>query len=517
MNLKTRFLLSALIVLTVFMASCSKKAEYVNVIPADASAVISINLKSLVEKSGLTGEDNEAMKQKMLDALKNEMTAASFQHLEKILKNPVETGIDIQSPVYFFNSVSFPYPTAVARVDNVDNLRASIEVMAKEQLCQPLAEADGYSFTQLGSDNLLAFNETTALFVGADGASATDAAKQAITELLKQTAENGINKSACFQKMQKSDGDILFFASLDAIPQTYASQFSAGIPSDVNLKDLSVIGGVNFENGKIALTFENYSENEQVNALLKKQEKAIIKLNSTFLKNFPESTLAFLNIGANGEELYNLLLSNKEFRDNVSVAKADDVKKLFNSFNGDISVGLINVTMNNAPTFAAYAEVKNGDALKTIYANKQQLGLSKGEDILQLNENEYVYKNKTMNVFFGVQGKQMYATNDELLYKSIGKAVDKSIEDAPYLSDMKGRNAFMVINTAAALELPVVKMLAAMGGEEILTYFRLASQTAYFEASSGDNGKVEINLVLKDKEVNALKQIIDFAKQFIGM
>ena len=45
--------LSVLAVLIVFMAACSKKAEYIHVIPADASAVASINLNSLADKAGL--------------------------------------------------------------------------------------------------------------------------------------------------------------------------------------------------------------------------------------------------------------------------------------------------------------------------------------------------------------------------------------------------------------------------------------------------------------------------------
>lgn len=514
---KTISTLSVVFVLIAVMTACSKKAAYVNAIPADASVVVSIDLNTLAEKAGINGKDNEAMKQKMLDALKNEMTAVSFQHLEKIIKDPVESGIDIKAPLYGFTSPTFSDLTVVAKVGNVDNLRASIEIMAKEQICQPLAEGDGYQFALVGSDNLLAFNETTALFIEVRGTSETDAAKQAITGLLKQTADNSISKNAGFQKMQKSKGDVTFFASMNAIPETYARQINAGIPSEINLKDMSIIGGLSFEDGKIAINFENYSENEQVNALLKKQEKANKKLSNTFLKYFPESTLAFFSIGTNGEELYKLLQNNQEFRNSVSIAKADDIKNLFSSFNGDISIGLVNVTMNNAPTFVAYAEVKNGDALKAIYTNKQQLGLSKGDDILQLSENEYVYKTKGMNIFFGTRGKQLYATNDELLYKNIGKPIDKSIEEAPYASDIKGKSLFFVVNANAIVDLPVVKMLAGLGGEEFQTYYKLSSQASYFDITSVNGEKTEIALVLKDKEVNALKQIIDFAKQFIGI
>lgn len=81
--------LSVLAVLIVFLAACSKTSEYTNVIPADASVVASINLKSLASKAGLDDKENEAAKQKILEALKSGMNAATFQQLEKIMKTPV--------------------------------------------------------------------------------------------------------------------------------------------------------------------------------------------------------------------------------------------------------------------------------------------------------------------------------------------------------------------------------------------------------------------------------------------
>ncbi len=150
--------------------------------------------------------------------------------------------------------------------------------------------------------------------------------------------------------------------------------------------------------------------------------ESVGKANNTFVKYFPASTLMFFNVGVKGGELYNLLSENKEFRNTVSIAKADEVKELFGSFNGDISAGLINVTMNSAPTFMMYADVKNGNALEMIYKNKESLGLKRGEDIMQLSKDEYVYKTKGMNIFFGIKDKQMYATNDELLYKKRGQS-----------------------------------------------------------------------------------------------
>ena len=50
--------LSVLAVLIVFLAACSKQTEYTNVIPADATAVASIDLKSLANKAGMNDKEN---------------------------------------------------------------------------------------------------------------------------------------------------------------------------------------------------------------------------------------------------------------------------------------------------------------------------------------------------------------------------------------------------------------------------------------------------------------------------
>lgn len=507
--------LSVLAVLTVFLAACSKNTEYTNVIPADASAVASVNLKSLAGKAGLDSKENEAAKQKLLEALKSGMNAATFQQLEKVIKNPSQSGIDVESPFYIFTSPTFPEPIVVARIGSESDLKASLEVMAKEQICQPLAEGEGFSFTQMDK-GILAFNASTAIIIPMQSSSQIEDVKKNIATLMKQTADNSIGKSGAFQKMEKQKDDINFFASMAAIPASYRDQISFGLPSTIQPGDITIIGGLNFDKGKIALKTENYTENEAVKTLLKKQQEAFGKTNDKFTKYFPASTLLFFNLGVKGEGLYDLLNENEEFRNTVSIAKAAEVKDLFSSFNGDISAGLINVTMNSAPTFLGFAEVKNNKALEAIYKNKQNLNLKKGDDILELGKDEYVYKTSGMNIFFGIKDKQMYATNDELLYKGIGKAADKSVKDAPYASDMKGKSFFMALNADAVLDLPVVKMLVGFGGEEFKTYSNLASKVSYLSMSI--EGEVnEVDLCLKDKDTNALKQIVDFAKQFAGM
>ena len=94
--------LSVLAVLIVFLAACSKQTEYTNVIPADATAVASIDLKSLANKAGMNDKENEAAKQKLLEAMKSGMNAATFQQLEKVINTPGASGLDPEAPIYIF-------------------------------------------------------------------------------------------------------------------------------------------------------------------------------------------------------------------------------------------------------------------------------------------------------------------------------------------------------------------------------------------------------------------------------
>ena len=515
---KSLFLhLSVLAVLIVFVSACSKKAaEYTHVIPSDATEVVAINLKSLAEKAGINDKENKEALKKLTDAMKSGMNAATFQQLEAVIKDPSKSGVDVFAPIYIFSAPSFDYTTVVAKVSNEDDLKSFLEVTQKEILNSPVTEGDGYSFVKVNNQTLLAFNATALLTVSYKNAAQFDKIKEGVANLLKQTEENSINKSGAFKKMQKQSGDVNMFISPSSFLGIYAKQISFGLPKDVDLKELTILGSLSFEKGKIEMQIESYTENPALNAMFEKQIKSTCPIENTFLKYFPKSTVALLSVGVNGEEFYNVLQENDEFRNEFSITKAAEVKDLFSAFQNDFTIGLVNITMSNTPSVLAYASVKNNAPLQALYEKKGELGLGRGEDIVKLNENDYVYKSRNMNVFFGIRDKQMYATNDEILYKNICKTVDPSAKDTDYASTMKGKRSAFVINAEEVLQLPVVKMLVEYGGAEYNMYYSLGNRISYLEATS-DGDKATLTLQLKDKNVNALKQIVNFIKEFAGM
>lgn len=509
--------LALMAVLAVFVSACSQKSEYTNVIPADATVVASINMKSLSDKAGLNDKENKEAKQKLVDALKDGMNAATFQQMEMILKDSQKSGVDVSAPIYIFSSESFPYPSVVAKVSNEDDLHSVLETLEKEKISQPINSGDGYQFTLIGNQVFIAYTPTTLILTSYTGNTQLENIKQGLPTLLKQTSENSIASKTAFKKMQKTGGDIDVIFSPGSLMGAYANQLNFGMSKDINMKDWQLITSISFEKGKISMKYENFTENPELQAMFDKQLKATYPIENTFLKYFPKSTLMLISAGLNGEEFYNLLLENEEFQKNFSISKANEVKELFGTFQKDVTVGLINITMNNAPTFLLYANVKSATPVQMLYEKKDELGLKRGEDILKLGENEYVYKSRMMNVFFGVHGNNLYATNDELLYKSIDKAVDPSAKDTEYASTIKGKNGAFVLNAEAVLALPVVKMLSEYGGAQYATAIALADKVSYIEAVGTSNNNAELVIQLKDKNVNALKQILNYIKEFAGI
>lgn len=511
------FHFSVLAVLVVLISACSsKKQEYTNIIPSNASQVISINLKSLADKAGTNDKENKEAMQKLTDALKSGMNAATFQQLEAIMKDPAKSGVDINAPVYVFSAPALPYTTFVAKMTNEDDLLKLLEVTENEQLTSHVTEAEGYSFANVNKQALIAFTPTTFMIVAYERASQLEGAKEGIAALLKQTPENRINTSEAFKKMQSLKGDMNMLISTSSVLGNLANQMNYGMAKNIDLKDLMALGSLSFEKGKIEMKVEYYTENAELKAILEKQVKSTRPIENTFLKYFPKSTLALLSIGVNGEEFYNLLQENEQFRNEFSITKAAEVKDLFSTFQNDITLGLINVTLSSNPSFLAYASIKDSAPLKALYEKKAELGLKRGEDIVKLNEDEYLYKSRNINIFFGIRDKQMYATNDELLYKNACKNADPSAKGTDFASGMKGNHSAFVINAEAVLDLPVIKMMVGFGGNEYSTYYTLLGNISYLEAV-GDGNNATVTLQLKDKNVNALKQIVNFVKQFAGM
>ena len=349
--------LSTLILLIVLTTGCSKEVNYTNVIPADAYVVGSADLVALVEKSGLLTESSEA-KQLILGVLENNTSADIYKQAEKVLTSPKESGLDLEKRIYMFTSTDFIYPVWVLKVSDKGKLNTTLSLFSKEKLCSSVNSAAGFNYVTIEGSQIFAYNETSAIFANSIDTSNMQDLESKIGKLMNQDASNSIESNVAFGKLTKEHGDINFMASLAALPEIYSQQLktSTGLPN-VDLKDVTALGELDFKKGKIELKFNYFTENKEIEALMKRQAQVSKTLSRQFAEYFPESTLAFASVGANGKAMYSLILDNEDLKSFIPSADSPAAKSIFESIDGDISIGITGVTMTTSSSFIAYASI----------------------------------------------------------------------------------------------------------------------------------------------------------------
>lgn len=504
-----KILIPALATLLLLASACSQKSEYTNALPMQAETIIAIQPSELADKA----EFDKTSLQKLQDLLKKDTDAAMQEYWETLLNDPTQSGIDFEAPIYLFNirPVVNSGFIAAAKVADEANVQALVDALQKQGLVSGTTSTDG-SYTLTEGKLLMAYNASTLLMLGAQQGPQVAALKDSIAGWMQQTETQSFASRPEFKQMQQQTGDIKAVYSYASLPKEYRSIAGYRMPKDLDLTDLKFIAGLSFEKGSIDLHMAYHTDNEQIKSLLDKQNQVYRPVKNTFINYFPQSTLMLASAGLNGNALYDLLLEMTPMGEELSAKDAEVVKQLLSMFEEDFTFGMVNFTLNKLPSLLAYATVKDAAPLKTLLDNpelKKQLG--RGNDIVQLDEDRYVWKSRNFNLFFGVQDKQFYATNDELLYRDLFKKCEPSVAQNEYAADIKGKNGFAVIDIEAVCQLPIIKMLSGMGGGKYAAVLTVLDRIAYLKSENNETGNY-VTLQLKDQDTNALKQIVELAK-----
>lgn len=507
--------LSMLVTLVIVMASCSDKGTgYTNVIPADASVVVSIDVKSLSQKCGMKDD----AKQKMIEAFKNGVDAETFSQVEKIMKDPNESGISMNDKLYLFCTTEKYLPGFVAKVNDVTKLKNMFALLEKQQITKPLEEKNGCFITEVPGQSYFIFNENVLLI------STSATSQEQLLTWIVQPADKGMNTNKGFRKMESEKADVAAFISMDALMNASASINKAqGLPApDVNgllpeglsLKDMNLIYTLNFEKGKIALGMINYTENEQLKKFYEENKKMCGTMKGTFMDFFPASTMFYMGMNVKGEGIYNYLQKLSKVKEMLAQVPLD-WEKLIGSFDGDISVGLTGLSAQGAPALTAYAEMKDDYALKTLLSYKDMIA-GMGGTFKENAENDYVVTAQGMSVYFGMVKKHLYITTDEATYKNINKSVSDPMTKAPWAAKAKESASFVAINVNSIMQNPMVGMLIAMSGQQGQLAKSILSQISYIDIWAQINQTGGMNIVLNNKDINALQLISEELEKLSG-
>ncbi len=245
------FLPVLLIVLCLSCSRTEKRTEYTHVIPANATEVAAFDVKSIINKAGLNDSDSKATLQKLLGLLLEGGNTNLKQEAETLLKDPAESGIDWNAPVYVFEAPALHSTAATLKIADLKKFESMLKILAQEQLCTNPMKAKGYRSVEIKDAGvLLAYNDGTLLGIYGGTSEQLQKLQPAITALMQQSVDKSIHANNHFTPMMQQKGDIRLLATPDALPMDVRGVLNW--PHGTQL-----LGYILFENGRIYATLQN--------------------------------------------------------------------------------------------------------------------------------------------------------------------------------------------------------------------------------------------------------------------
>lgn len=483
----------ALLVMVLF-ASCNK-ADYVSVIPSDASLVVSVDMKTIAEDADMK---NSAVVDYMNIYLGAVVSPKGIKQMKEYIDNPADMGIDFREPVYLFKTSNECWGLTM-KVASESDVKDFVQSLSKESLCtKPQERDDCYSGTLL-DDIQYTFNGKTFMLLASLGDGGKAVNKQASAQLMKQDVENSFASTETFDKMTSMEGAIKYYSDFGALPSSLAEQYKFIIPKGVKKSDVAFLANVKFDKGKATLSSRIWTNSPKVQQLIDDAKKNLHKLNGKCIDTATDNMALWGAIGVNGKWLLNTLKEDKEVKQLLfAVERGIDIEQIINAVDGDVAVA-IPFDGTDDVHYVINAELSNADFLADVdYWNEsmKEYGLS----MHKVGTNAYSLKLDDQNIFWGVSEDKKSVSFSNLSSFNSANA-NKSVL-AEYEDEIKESLEFVYLDVDVLVSSSSMNMMKSI---PVLGNFLSKAKCVIVKSSTVD--EFEVVYEMKAKDENFLKQL----------
>lgn len=417
-----------LLPLIVFFVSCSGD-DYLNAIPGNSTALVSIDAGKYVQESG------------------NASVPAAITGLLGI-DDLQDCGLDISSRIYLFETSDGNIGLA-AKVESDGDLAKWLSGQAGKGRCTALTEADGYRFTVFKDSWVAGFSSETLVILGPVLPSAQAVVRRQIVQYLSQDEEDGIMSSPMKERLDSIDAPIALVAEASALPEKFVAPFMLGAPKNADASQVMLAAGLSAgAKGCLVIRGTTFSTDKGIDAALKKSRSVFRPISGDYLGSMSSTSAVSFLVNVKGSDFLPLLHENKTFQALLAgMNMAVDMDNIIKSIDGDMSVTIEN-TGGTQPGLLMQAQLGSKSFLDDIDYWKRSCPA--GTSITDLGTDEYRYNGGDYTFAFGVRdGLRFYAStlpagygrDSELSGWSLPSAVDSLV---------MGRRLAIVVNVGAA-------------------------------------------------------------------
>ncbi len=423
------------------LISCSE-SDYMNAIPANSTAVISVDMQKLAEGNH---DDKSGVFKSLL-------------HVDDVS----DCGLDVSEKLYLFESAEGNLGLC-AKVMDDGKLEDWLNKLSKQNhVCQGVTEKKGFHFTILKESWLVGFSDKSLLVMGPVVADAQMELQRQMIKYLKSDEEHGVKASPMFEYLDTISSPMAMVTQAQALPEKFVAPFVLGAPKDADASQVVIVAEMNVQHGMLKIQGKTFSLNPAVEKALKEAVQNYRPIKGRYVMSMPDDALAGIFMNVDGKNFLPMVRSNKGLQQLLlGINVAIDMDNIIKSVNGDLALVLPSFSDSNLKLTMA-AQLEHSRWLADIDYWKESC--PKGSTIADWGKNAYSYTDGKTSYFFGVSDDgQFYSGSDKLLASYSIKPSNHPISEA-VRKEIVGQKMAMVINlTKSGKDSNVVSAIASLG------------------------------------------------------
>lgn len=402
------YILHAVVAFTVLfsLAACSNDS-YLNSIPADSSALISLS------------------------------TPKSFLDYK---------GIDVGSKVFLFVSADGNLGVC-AKVNDSDELEEYLNHLAEKGLCEKVTKKRGYRFSMLKNSFLAGFSDNSLLLMGPITLDGQAVLMNQMARLFAQDEEHSILSSRLYTTIDSIDAPMAMVAQAKALPEQIVTPFTLGTPQGTDASQVYVSAAISISKGVLLFDGKTFSYNKTVNQSLQEAAQTYRPLKGRYTASMPSDAPLGLFMNIDGKKFLPLLRGNRGIQALLAgINGAIDMDNIIKSIDGDMSL-VMPVNSPDHTNMSMAAELSNANWLADVDYWKQSC--PSGASITNWKKKAFTFTDGKTTFCFGV--------SDDLQFYS-GRTPSAALasirpSDNPQPANIqkliKGQKLVMIINMGA--------------------------------------------------------------------
>ena len=335
--LKNKLSLAVIMIAMMLCASCTKKQDYMKLVPKEAAVVAQFDVADLLAQSSLA--DNTTFKDLLTKEIdRGHMSDASKAKMKEVLQDPMAIGVDLTQPMVVFawsagGRDNFGY---VAALSDADKFKETVElVLAEGGEDAKLQTTDGITY-YMSYEGGVFFDENS-VFLGNIGKDQRpEAFASQIAATLKGDGKDSFGQTEDAKRLASCSGQVQVMVTEQGMAYL-ANQLPVKELNGVKVTDFGMIADLRVTDGELALTYQAFSTTDAGAKYLAECDSHLADIEGSLCKYIPEASAAIL---ANADSKY--LLENVQksglLGNNPEIGEM--FTKVLSSVNGEMAAAI---------------------------------------------------------------------------------------------------------------------------------------------------------------------------------